>query len=112
AGWVEQSETHHEQTQWASLRSTHPRTTADKSLGRDDERALPHGVKAPGQNALLRVQAIFGLIEHHRLRPVDHLVGDLLAAMGGQAMHEDRVGLGLSREPRIDLIALEPVVTG
>src|SRR6267378_2361443 len=53
---------------------------------RDDDRVLSHRVEAPRQNALLRVQAIFGLVEHHRLRTIDHLVGDLLAAMGGQAM--------------------------
>ena len=56
--------------------------------------ALLHCVEAPGQNALLRVQAVFGLVEHDRLRAIDHLVGDLLAAMGGQAVHEQRVGLG------------------
>lgn len=55
--------------------------------------ALLHRVKTPGQNALLRVQAVFGLVKHDRLRAVDHLVGDLLAAMGGQAVHEQRVGL-------------------
>jgi len=55
---------------------------------------LLHRVEAPGQNALLRVQAVFGLVEHHRLRAVDHFIGDLLAAMGGQAVHEQRIGLG------------------
>ena len=44
-------------------------------------------VKTPRQNALLRVQPVFGFIEHDRLRSVDHFVGDLLAAMGGQAVH-------------------------
>src|SRR5690349_5944510 len=32
-------------------------------------RVSPHRVKAPGENALLRVQAIFGFVEHDRLRP-------------------------------------------
>src|SRR5580693_2673814 len=67
-------------------------------------------LKAPGQNPLLRVQPVLGLVEHHRLRAVDHLVGDLLAAMGRQAVHEDGVGLGARHQPRIDLIALEQVV--
>ena len=40
------------------------------------------------------MQAVFRLVEHHGLRPVDHLVGDLLAAMRGQAVHEDGVGGG------------------
>src|SRR5580698_1045718 len=58
------------------------------------------GVQAPGQNALLRMQPVLGLVEHHRVRAVDHLVGDLLATMGGQAVHEDRVRLGVSHQPR------------
>jgi hypothetical protein len=37
------------------------------------------------------MQAVLRLVEHHRLRPVDHLVGDFLAAMGRQAVHEDGV---------------------
>src|ERR1700733_8463655 len=52
------------------------------------------GVQAPGQNPLLRMQPVFGLVEHPRMRTVDHLVGDLLAAVCGQAMHEDGVRLG------------------
>src|SRR5262245_41848291 len=50
-----------------------------RSQGR--HRDLRHFVEAPRQNALLRMQAIFGFIEHHRLRTVDHLVGDLFATM-------------------------------
>ena len=66
--------------------------------------------KAPGQDALLRVQAVLGLVEHHRLRAVDHLVGDLLAAMRGQAVHEDRLRLGERHQLGIDLIGLEQIV--
>ena len=73
-------------------------------------RELRPFVKTPGQYALLRVQAVFGLVEHHRLRAVDHLVGDLLAAMRGQAVHEDRIILGQRHQLRIDLIGLEHVV--
>src|SRR6185312_12087144 len=43
---------------------------------------LRHFVKTPRQYAFLRVQAVFSLVEHHRLRAVDHLVRDLFAAMG------------------------------
>ena len=50
--------------------------------------------EAPGEDALLGMQAVLGLVEHHRLRPVDHLVRHFLAAMGGQAMHEHGVLLG------------------
>src|SRR6202171_419797 len=70
----------------------------------------PVSLKAPGQNSLLCVQPVFGLVEHHRLRAVDHFVGDLLAAMGRQAVHEDGVGLGARHQPRIDLVALEQVM--
>src|ERR1022692_4563056 len=52
------------------------RNTRNERGFRGEQKSLPRRVKAPGQNALLRVQAIFGLVEHHRLRAVDHLVGD------------------------------------
>ena len=63
-----------------------------------------HSAEAPGEDALLRVQAVLGLVEDHRLRTVDDLGGHLLAAMRGQAVHEDRVGLGLRHQARVDLI--------
>jgi hypothetical protein len=36
---------------------------------RDDPASIVHrvGVEAPGENALLRMQAVFRLVEHHRL---------------------------------------------
>src|SRR5580700_5746987 len=71
---------------------------------------LAGSLQAPRQNALLRVQPVLGLVEHHRLRAVDHVVGDLFAAMGRRAMHEDGIGLGAGHQPRIDLIALEQVM--
>ncbi len=40
--------------------------------------------QAPGQDALLGVQAVLGLVEHDRLRTVDHLGGHFLAAMRGR----------------------------
>src|SRR5581483_9174161 len=67
-------------------------------------------LQAPGQDSLLRVQPVLGLVEHHRLRAVHHRVGDLLAAVRRQAMHEDRVRLGARHERRIDLIGLEQVM--
>src|SRR5689334_10720539 len=66
--------------------------------------SLRHGVETPGQNALLRVEAVFGLVEHDRLRTVDHLIGDFLAAMGGQAVHEDGITLGQRHQLAVDLI--------
>ena len=46
------------------------------------------------EQGLLRVQAVLGLIEDHRDRRLDHFVADLLAAMRGEAVHEERAGLG------------------
>src|ERR1700730_15986408 len=94
-------------TRFALLRGHDDRKSADASY-----RAMPlrHRLKTPRQNALLRVQAIFGLVEHHRLRAVDHLVGDFVAAMGGKAMHEQRVGLRQRHQLGIDLIWLEQIV--
>jgi hypothetical protein len=41
---------------------------------------LDGGVGDPHEDALLGVQPVLGLVEDDRLRPVDHLVGDLDAA--------------------------------
>src|SRR4051812_34138991 len=65
--------------------------------------------EAPGQDSLLGVQAVLGFVEHHRLRAVDHLVGDLLAAMRRKAVHEERLGLGARHQLRIDLIGFEQI---
>ncbi len=43
----------------------------------------------PGQDALLHVHAVGGLLDDDALRAVDHLVGHFLAAVGRQAVHED-----------------------
>src|SRR6476469_11000843 len=50
--------------------------------------------EAPGEDALLRVQAIFRLVPDHRLRSVDDRGADFLAALDGQTVHEDGAGLG------------------
>lgn len=39
--------------------------------------------KAPGENGLLGMQPVFRLVEHNRLRPVDHFIGHFLTAMSG-----------------------------
>ena len=44
------------------------------------------------------MQSIAGLLEDHRLRPIHHLVRDLEATVGGQAVHENRVARGLSHQ--------------
>ena len=50
------------------------------------------------------MKPVLGLVEDDGLRAVHHLVGDFLAAMGRQAMHEDRVLRGGAHELRIHLI--------
>jgi len=40
-----------------------------------------------GHQRLPRVHAVLGLVEHHGVGAVDDLVGDLLAAVGRQAVH-------------------------
>src|SRR5258707_4707257 len=37
--------------------------------------------QAPGEDALLGVQSVFRLVEHHRLRSIDHVGCHFLAAM-------------------------------
>src|SRR4051795_3926259 len=46
------------------------------------------------QNGLLRVQAVLRLVEDDRMWSVHHLVGDLLAAVRRQAVHDDHVRPG------------------
>src|SRR5215207_7569546 len=63
---------------------------------------LPYGaIEAPSEDALLSVQAVLGFIKHHRLRAINHIIGDLLAAMRRQTMHEQRARLRLGQQPRI-----------
>jgi hypothetical protein len=52
---------------------------------------LPRRPHHPSQHALLRVQPVLRLIEHHRLGPIDHLRRHFLPAMRGQAVHEDGI---------------------
>src|SRR5438132_1465608 len=61
----------------------------------------------PEQQGLLRVETILRLVPHHRMGAVDDLVGDLLPAVGGQAVHDDRVGLGPVHSGLVQLEALE-----
>ena len=62
------------------------------------------------ENGFLRVQAVFRLVKHHRLRPVHDVGGDFLAAVRRQAMHEDGIFGGLLHQGRIDLIGFEQIV--
>ena len=52
------------------------------------ERAASIRPQQPGQNALLDVHAVAGLLHHHAVRAVQYLVGHLFAAAGRQAVEE------------------------
>ncbi len=65
------------------------------------------GTHQPDHHRLLRMQPVLGLIEHHRLRSVEHLVGDFLAAMGRQAMHHERALARILQQRVVDLEPLE-----
>ena len=56
------------------------------------------------------MQAILGLIEHGRLRAIHHRVGDLLAAVRRQAVHEERVLVCAVHQRTVDLVGLEDVM--
>ena len=56
------------------------------------------------------MQPVLGLVEHDRMRAVHDLVGDFFTAVGGQAMHEKRIGLSQRHQPVVDLITFEQVV--
>src|SRR6266516_7842378 len=64
-------------------------------------------VEQEQQERLLRVEPVLGLIPHHRMRSVDHLGGDLLAAVRGQAVHDDHAVAGDLDELLVELVALE-----
>ena len=48
-------------------------------------------LEQPRHDGLLHVPTVLGLVPDDAVRPVDHLGGDLLAAVGGQAVQHDRV---------------------
>src|SRR5579859_6993109 len=58
----------------------------------------------PQQQRFLRVQAIFSLVVDDRRMPVHDVVGNLLAAMGGQAMHGHRAWRGVRHQLGVDLV--------
>lgn len=49
------------------------------------------------------MNAVFGLVPHHRARAVDHRIGDFLVAVRGQAVKEQRVALGLGHQRIVPL---------
>src|SRR5215469_440420 len=95
----------------ALRRHARKETTARSSfgLGLASPNALPL-LQAPGENTLLGMQPVLGLVPNYRLRAVDDPRGDLLATFCWQAMHEDRVWLGLGHKLLVDPISRQHVV--
>src|SRR5437899_1922465 len=60
---------------------------------------------------LLGVETVLRLVEGDRVRAVEHRVGDLLAAMGGQAVHDQHRGLREAHDRLVDLVAAERLLT-
>ena len=54
------------------------------------------------QQRLLHVHPVLGLLEDPRLRTLEDLLGDLLAAVRGQAVEDDRAGRGAGEQRRVD----------
>ena len=66
------------------------------ALGRRAQGGLGHGLlQEPGDDGLLGVAPVLGLVPDHALRAVEHVGVDLLAAVRRQAVHHDRVGRGV-----------------
>src|SRR5881296_3824877 len=94
----------------ATIRSRprRPRIFARKGRGLYTRwRAPSYPGEEPGQDRLLRMQTVLGLIEYDRLGPVDHLLGDLESSMGRKAVHHDRVLLRVVEEGGVDLVQAE-----
>ena len=53
------------------------------------------------------MESVLGFVKYDRARPVDDLVGDLLAAVGGKAVEDDRAVGRSSQEDRVHLIRRE-----
>ena len=79
------------------IRAARPKEARGDTEGSGERRKRFAGVlrRASGEHReqrLLRVQPVLGLIEDDRRVRIDDLVGDFVAAMGRQAVHEDRAG--------------------
>src|SRR5262245_8989417 len=92
---------------WRARPEARRRVRAECSLRVCVECSLCVRVHELGHQGLLQVQPVCGLLEDDASRTVENGIGDLLAAMGGEAVHEDRVGYRQSEERLVDLEAGE-----
>jgi len=53
------------------------------------------------------VEAVFGFIENNRLRPVYDLVGDFIAAVSWQTVHEQRIFIGQAEQIGVDTVGFQ-----
>src|SRR6476469_6051177 len=60
----------------------------------------------PSEDSLLDVEAVGSLLDDEAMGSVDYFVGDFLAAVGGEAMHEICFGCAF-HEAGVDLIGGE-----
>jgi hypothetical protein len=67
--------------------------------------------QTPGENPLLGVQPVLGLVKDNGLRAVHDFVRYLFAAMRWQTMHEDGIGPRFGHEPSVHLVAPQQIVT-
>src|SRR3990170_850120 len=67
----------------------------------------PSVLDEPFEDGHLDVETVLRLVEDGGSRPLDHLVRDLLAPVGGEAMHHDRPAIRLPQQRRVDAIPLE-----
>src|SRR5262249_61139163 len=63
----------------------------------------------PLQQRLLRVQPVARLLEDRTAVAVEHVAGDLLAAVGRQAVQDAGVRRRLRQQRGVDLVAGEPL---
>src|SRR6266478_10060784 len=90
---------HRQRRQPARDRSVAPSVYTWKRLTRQAKLCFAESsAKAPGKNSLLDVKPVLRLVPHDRLRAVDDAGGPLFAALHRQAVHEDRVGLGVRHQ--------------
>ena len=67
----------------------------------------PRNFHQPFQNRLLRRQAISGLVEYHRVRPLEDIFGNLLATVRRQTVQHQMIRMRLRQRLGVELISLK-----